>query len=90
MQCLEPRNTEEAGGPGKELAGQEPVLPPRRQEPVKDPDLSGAGPACSALRSREPFLSLQQSNMIEDDKGRLFRQQILRCIETGRPVSRKA
>lgn len=63
---------------------------PRRQDRVKGLDSSRKEPTCAALRNGEPLQGLKQSNMIENNKGRLFRQQILRCIETGRLVSRKA
>ena len=65
------------------------MVPGREAEPAKGLGSSSEEPGV-LLPEAEPPQSLQQRHMIENDTGRLFRQQNTRHIETGWLVSKKA
>lgn len=71
------------------MAWLEQVVPVQEAESAKGLGSSSEEPDV-LLSVAEPPRSLQHSNMIENDTGRLFRLQNVRHIETGWLVSRKA
>lgn len=70
------------------MAWLEQVVPVQEAEPAKGLGSSSEEPGV-LFSVTEPPRSLQHRNMIENDTGRLFRQQNVRHIETEWLVSRK-